>query len=381
MSKTIRIITLGIALFAMFFGAGNVVFPLALGRQLGDQVGWALVGLFISAAIIPMMGVFAGGIFNGDYQAFFARIGKIPGFILALLCMILIGPFGATPRTITVAHAAISWYYPSVSLLLFSIISVTLVLFFSLKEDKVVQVIGRYLGPLKITLICAVIVAGFFVTPTPIHTTVDGLKSFLLGFHKGYMTLDLLGAMFLAKLVLMGFDSANYKKKNDFYMDLFKVGALGAFLLGSVYVGFMLVGAWHGTQAIGVPEQQIIYALADYLLGRLGVVSSFTIALACLVTAIALTAIFADYLHTIVSKKRLPYNWSVIISVIVTNIFANLGFEGIMKTIEPIVLICYPALIILTMLNIAYKLWGFKPIKIPFYLTLAATIALNMGLL
>lgn len=379
--KFTRIITLGIALFAMFFGAGNVVFPIALGSQLGDQVGWALVGLFLSAAFIPMMGVFGGGLFEGDYQAFFARIGKIPGFILALLCMILIGPFGATPRTITVAHAAISWYFPAISLFIFSLAAVALITFFTLKEEQVVDVIGTLLGPIKITLICAIIVAGFFVPFTTCHGSSTPLKSFLLGFHKGYMTLDLLGAMFLVKLILMDFNSSAYKNPRDMYKDLFKVGFLGALLLGVVYVGFMLIGAWHGCVAAGVGEEQIIFSLADYLLGRLGVLSSFTIAIACLVTAIALTAIFADYLHTVVTQKRLSYTASVLLSVGITGFFSNLGFSGIMRTIGPVVQICYPALIVLTALNIAYKLWGFKPVKVPFYVTLILTIVVTLGIL
>ena len=376
-----QVISIGIALFAMFFGAGNVVFPLDVGRIMGDKVYWALFGLLISAIIMPITGVFGAAVFDGDYHAFFRRIGTIPGELLALLCMLVIGPFGAIPRTITVAHGAFSWYFPVISLFAFSLVAAALILFLALKEDKVIDVVGKILGPFKIILISAVIVSGFFVAPTMLHTNFLSMQSFLKGLREGYMTLDLLGAMFLAKLIWKSIDRSAGESSRSLLIGLMKGGVVGGFLLGIIYVGFMLVGAFHGIQiSQEVGRQQFIYALADFLMGRFGVVSSFTVALACLVTAIALTAIFADYVRNIILQvfgEKISYKSAVFGSVLITTIMANLGFEGIMNILAPIAIVCYPAIIVLTLCNIAYKTVGFKLVKAPFYATLLISIVIK----
>ena len=94
-TKSSTIIASGLALFSMFFGAGNVIFPLALGQFAQDKTFYAILGLLITAVGVPLIGVVAMALYDGHYKTFFARIGKTPGFILAVVMMGLIGPFGA----------------------------------------------------------------------------------------------------------------------------------------------------------------------------------------------------------------------------------------------------------------------------------------------
>lgn len=371
----VQVVSIGVALFAMFFGAGNVVFPLDLGRVLGDQVPVALLGIFISAVLMPLIGIFAGCVFDGDYKVFFERIGIWPGAILAFFCMVLIGPFGAIPRILTVSHGGLSWYFPNISLVLFTICAGALVLFFSLARANIVGIIGKYLGPLKVALLSLIIISGLFTPCVLVHTQVQPIQNFVRGFIEGYWTLDLLGAIFFARFVTGTLRKDAYSSPRALLADLFKAGALSAFLLGAIYAGFMLLGALQGARVPAtVGREQLIYALADVLLGRWGVLSSFTVALACLVTAIALTAAFADYLSTMLFAGRLPYKAAVVFTVFVSSAFANLGFEGIMHAIAPVVKMCYPALIVLSLCNIAYKLWDMQWVKVPVYITLLVTI-------
>ncbi|HJZ23647.1 MAG TPA: branched-chain amino acid transport system II carrier protein [Candidatus Babeliales bacterium] len=367
------ILALGIALFAIFFGAGNVVFPLDLGRQLGDKYIWGIIGILISGVIMPLVGVFGAALYDGNYREFFRRIGVIPGEILSLIIILLVGPFGAIPRTITVAHAAISWYFPAVSLFIFSIVTGVLVLLAALNQEKVIDVLGKFLGPIKVVLILSVIVCGFFIAPVIMPTNWTPLDAIWQGLGMGTYTLDLLAAMLITKLVLMGIDRSEIKTQRDLIIGLTKAGFIAAFLLGLVYVGFMIVGAFHGAQVPAVPTQQLIFAIADFVMGRFGFLSSLTVATACLVTAIALTSIFADYITNLAQElfhERISYKQAVFGSIIITVIFANLGFGGIMRYIGPIAVICYPALIVLVACNIAYKLFRFKLVKLPFYVTL-----------
>lgn len=376
---TKQILSLGVALFAMFFGAGNVVFPLDLGRVMGDSIPFALLGLFLSGVLMPLTGVFACAFFEGDYKAFFHRIGYIPGELLTLVCMVTIGSLGAIPRTVTLSHAAFSWYFPAFPLWVFTIIAGIIILFFTLREGKVVDVIGRYLGPIKIFLLSSVIISGFFVPSALIHTDFTSLQSFAVGLFAGYGTLDLLGAIFFAKLIILSVGHEATVDKSAFLKGLLKAGAIGALLLGTVYSGFMITSALHGSQIPAVGRDQLIFALGDFLLGRLGILVSFTVAIACLTTAIALTAVFSDYVSNDLFRGRLSYKAAVVMNVFIICAFSNLGFEGIMKMVIPVALICYPALIVLSLVNIAYKTVGFKPVKIPVYVALAFSTLRYIG--
>ncbi|MBN1549160.1 branched-chain amino acid transport system II carrier protein [Candidatus Babeliales bacterium] len=368
-----QIISLGVALFAIFFGAGNVVFPLDLGRMMGDHVTPAIVGIFFSAVVMPLLGLFSGVLFGGDYRAFFQRLGKKSGELWAFLCMILIGPFGAIPRTITLSHSAFAWYFPSFSLAMFSFLSAIIVWFLTVRKNEVMDVIGRYLGPLKIVLLLSVIVSAFFIKVTPPHTDISNLNALVSGFFEGFLTLDLLGAIFFSKLVFDALDKDLLSSPQRLLHSLFKAGVIGSLLLGGVYVGFMVAGAIHAAAVTTVPREQLIFALSDHLLGRLGMLSSFTVAAACLTTAVALTSLFADYLSIYIFRRKISYRVAVTLTVTITAAFANLGFSGIMDVIVPIVTVCYPAMIVLSILNILYKTNGFRFVKVPVYATVVIT--------
>src|SRR3989338_3392952 len=116
MSKTL---SAGIAMFAMLFGAGNVVFPLALGKEAGSTVGCAVAGFCLTAVLVPLLGLISTALYEGDYRKFLGRVGAVPAVIITAVCMILIGPFGAIPRCVNVAYGAVKWYFPYFSLFYF----------------------------------------------------------------------------------------------------------------------------------------------------------------------------------------------------------------------------------------------------------------------
>src|SRR3990172_2297492 len=107
-----KIVSVGLAIFAMLFGAGNVVFPLDLGRTVGAQVFFAVLGLTITGVIVPLIGLISAALFDGSYKKFLGMMGHIPGMFVALVCMLLIGPFGATPRCVSLSYAALQWHVP-----------------------------------------------------------------------------------------------------------------------------------------------------------------------------------------------------------------------------------------------------------------------------
>lgn len=116
-------LAIGLAMFSMFFGAGNSIFPLAVGQYAGDKNIYAMSGLILTAAIMPIAGVVAMVLYEGDYKQFFGRLGRVPGFLLALCVISLLGPLGSTPRCIALAYTTLKTAIPQLSMTLFSFVS------------------------------------------------------------------------------------------------------------------------------------------------------------------------------------------------------------------------------------------------------------------
>lgn len=376
----LRVVSVGLAMFAMFFGSGNLVFPLVLGRQVGDQAWYAMLGFFLTAAVVPIIGVIATVLYDGDYRKFLGRMGAIPGALIAMLCLALIGPFGIIPRCITVAYASTKWYMPGVSLFVFSIIAAIILGLCTLRPTKVVELLGRFLGPLKLLLLAIFVIQGLLLITTPLHTGYTPGQSLIEGLFMGYGTLDLIGAIFFSGLILTSLRHAIGASVTHKHLlrAAVQAGVMGALLLGIVYAGFVAIAAFHGNKVWDAGPAEIFSVLSMLLLGNYaGALANATVALATMTTAIALTTVFAQYLSNDIFAKKVRYEGALLITLIITIIFTNLGFAGIMQILGPIVEICYPALIVLSILNIAYKLFDFKPVKVPVYATLAGTIVIK----
>ena len=247
--------SVGFAMFAMLFGAGNVILPLVIGRNLGKNVWFGTAGFIATAVIIPLIGLIATMLCDGDYKKFLGRIGEFPSKIIIFLCLMLIGPLAFTPRTVTVAHAAVKLYFPGVSLFIFSLIAAGAIFACTYRESKVMDILGQYLGPVQLLLLLGVVVKGLF-HPAPLAPNLlTPYQGFMNGFLTGYGTGDLLATIFFSGLILMGL-KAGMKKgtvlshKKLAFMGL-QSGMVGAVSLGLVYAGFCIVAAFYGSRLAG----------------------------------------------------------------------------------------------------------------------------------
>lgn len=378
--KLSQILTIGFAMFSMFFGAGNVVFPLALGQTSQDQNIFAILGLLITAVAVPFLGLFAMTLYDGNYKGFFARMGKIPGFLIALVIMGLIGPFGAIPRCIALSYSTTELFFPGISIELFSLVSCLIIFLFTFKRSSIMDVLGNILTPFLILSLGIIIVKGMLFSPPATPVAIEPLTVFLQGLREGYQTMDLLGAFFFSSVIIVGVKShlQRFDPKNPgTIIDLIlKAIAVGASLLALVYVGFSYVSAFNSAALVNVPPDQMIGALAVQILGPYaGVVACAAVALACLTTAIALAAVSADYIYEDLSFKKIPYLTGLLITLAISYYVSTLNFTGIVKMLQPILEVFYPALILLTILNILHKTIGLKTVKGPVY----ALFALSLG--
>ncbi|MCB1112002.1 MAG: branched-chain amino acid transport system II carrier protein [Chlamydiales bacterium] len=364
------VLSTGLAMFAMFFGAGNVVFPLALGQYAQDQNLYAVLGLLLSAICVPFAGLIAMILFNGKYQEFFGRLGRIPGFVVALVIMGLIGPFGAMPRCIALSYSTLSMFTPSISLPLFSAIACLILFAFTVRPSSIIDVLGKYLTPFLLGSLLLIIIKGIATAPGAPVSGHDPVATFMMGLKEGYQTMDLLGAFFFSTVVTTSLHQHLHPKDKSDYKKIvalaLKASAIGAFLLAGIYIGFSYVAAMTSASLTHVPKDQILGSIALEVMGPYaGIVTSIAVALACLTTAIALANVFAEFIHADISKGKIKYPYALIGTIVATYFVSTLNFTGIVAALAPILSVGYPALIVLSLLNIMYKLYKFEPVKIP----------------
>lgn len=374
-----KIITSGLAIFAMQFGAGNIVFALAVGQYAQDKNLFAILGLILSGVIVPLLGLIAMTLFDGDYKSFFARIGKMPGLLLTTLILGLLGPFGAIPRCIALSHATTKMYMPNVSLILFSICCCLFIFLCTIKRARILELLGKVLTPMKLGSLVLLIICGYFFAPSMPTASHNEIVVFLKGFTDGYQPMDLLGSFFICAIILNGLKSGNEvalrSNPKALFMGSLKASCLGAFLLGIIYFGFSYVAALHSEGLANIKAEELVSKLATIVLGSFGgIFVSFTVTLACMTTAIALTTVFADFIHKDVSKEKVSYPIALIGTIATTFFISTLNFTGIVKMLAPILALCYPALIVLCVLNILHKLYGFKTVKEPVMLVFALSL-------
>lgn len=380
LSRIAPIVSTALALFAMLFGSGNIAFPLGLGRDLGDVAWYAMVGFFIIAALVPIIGIVAMALYEGSYRDFMKSIGTIPASVVIFICFALAGPFCVIPRCIAFSHQALQWLAPSVSLFPFTLFIAGVILLATLRKNGVVDIMGKFLGPLKLTLLSIVILKGLVAVPRIAACSLTGWDSFKQGIVVGCGTLDLLGVIFTSGLLMASLAHDTLGKartKREIIVILLQAGVLTGLLLGVLYAGFVIVASMQSAaqECSGVSEAKLLSVLAAILLGAGGgTLASITTVVAFSTTAIGLTTIFAEYLST-ESRGLLSYRAAVVATVVVATFFANYGADGIKSLLDPVIMVLYPALIVLAIANIVAKITNVHFVKIPFYGTIAMMLA------
>ncbi len=376
--------SVGLSIFAMFFGAGNIVFPLALGQFTLDKNFYGILGLLITAVLVPLAGLLAMLLYGGDYQAFFRRIGKIPGFTIVVLILALIGPFGGIPRCITVSYSTLEAFKMTgpegIGLTLFSLLSCVALFLFTYRPRRILTWLGYVLTPILLLSLGAIIVKGLWLMPEADHTLSGKWQTFSHGVLEGYNTMDLLASFFFSSVVLLCLQQGKLSeaKGNKKMISVALVGSLiAALLLALVYVSLSYIAAGYSSELTSVQGHQMLGTLAHHLLGaKAGLLTGLAVLFACMTTEIALTAVFARFLHEILFPGKLSFPLSIGLTLVAAFFISTFRFEGISSFIVPILQVCYPALIVLTLLNILYKLLNFQPVKFPFYATFALSIVL-----
>ncbi len=345
--------TTGLGLFAMFFGAGNVVFPLFVGMKAGTGLIPAITGLLLTAVALPMAAVLAMVEYRGEQKAYFARAGKWGGALLLLLCLFLLGPFLVVPRTVSVAHSAISQTIIPVSPEVFGLGYCILIAILSLNTNTMLRLMGQFFTPLMLILLGWIIAAGIF-TPATNTIALDHAEGFSFGLKEGYFTLDAIAALVFGQFIYV---QLRHQSKDlshtHFKKHVIQASCVAGLLLSLVYIGLAYIShkqADASMLSLDLKQALLILLSAKMLPEKFIGVAGIIIASACITTACALSKIFADYLHHFVRHytRKISDTHCLLFTIAIAYGMSLLGFNELMAYFSPVIIACYPVFILLT---------------------------------
>lgn len=342
---------IGFALFSMFFGAGNVIFPPYLGLGSGSQWPLGFLGYYIADVGLALLSMFAI-LRQGSPTGVTARIGKVPAVLLMCAIVLCIGPMLAIPRTAaTTYETSILPLTSSVSPVLFSVIFFLLVLVLCLRESAVVDIVGKILTPVLLAGLLVLIVVGVVhplgpVSPQPLVDNVGAT-----GVEAGYQTMDVLATLIFGYIIL----KSAWKKGHTEWKDQARVVAGASVVAGLgllvVYLGLTYLGATTGSFFdLSVDRTQLVLSIVQALLGKGGMILfAVVVALACLTTSVGLVSACSDYFSGLTSG-RLPYKVLVCVICVFSAVISNFGLNEIIAIAAPILSVVYPPTLVLIVL-------------------------------
>ena len=355
-------------LFGMFFGAGNLIFPVHLGQLAGWNVIPAMVGFIITAVGIPILGVAAIGNTHSDgLQALSSKVGKGYGYVFTCLLYLTIGPFFAIPRCATTSFTTgvqpmLGSIPEGAALLVFSLIFFALVLFFSLRPAGITVWIGKIINPLFLVFLAVLVISALCAPGAPISVVEpDGAYhdgALFSGFIEGYGTMDAIAGLAFGIVVIDIIRSMGVTNDADVAKDVLRSGVLTGILMAVIYVATILMGAQsRGLFDISANGGIALAQISGHYLGSAGsIILALTITLACLKTSIGLVTSCADAFSRMFPRLFSYKVWAVIFSVFSFGI-SNFGLSKLIEYSLPVLMFLYPLAITLILLALCGKLF------------------------
>ncbi|KAA8731605.1 branched-chain amino acid transport system II carrier protein [Acinetobacter qingfengensis] len=353
------IIALGFMTFALFIGAGNIIFPPIVAQQAGENVWIAALGFLITGVGLPVITIMALSKTKGSIEILSSPLGKYASLLLTVICYLSVGPLFATPRTATVSYEiGMSSYFTNKDqgLWIYSALYFFAVMIVSLYPNKLLDTVGYVLAPLKIIAL-AILGITAFVIPAgtiapPIKNYVD--HPFSEGFVNGYLTMDTLGALVFGIVIIQAIYSRGITETRQVTKYAVIAGIMAGVGLTFVYLSLFKLGL--GSHDI-VPNAEngaiILHAYVQHAYGDLGALFlTVLICLACMVTAVGLTCACAEYFHEL---TKLSYKLLVFILVGSAFIVSNLGLTKLIAVSVPVLTAIYPPAIVVIVLSFLWK--------------------------
>lgn len=343
----------GFALFSMFFGAGNLMFPPLLGLKAGDAWFMVMLGFVISAVIIPLLGIFAHARLQGTMLDFAKKVS--PTFSL-IYCIIvyLISITLPSPRTASVTHEIAIHPFFGTSAWLTSVIYFSLVLLFVLNRSKVLNLLGKFLSPVLFIVVLSIICIGIFSVQNPVINPSEFKTPMIKGLLEGYQTFDAIGAVVVGGVIII---SLKIKGENNFIRNrglIISSGIVAGMGLLIIYSGMIYSGALFNNQFdTNVTRTELLSGLSLITLGNIGkTFLSVLVSLACFTTAVGIITGTADFIKGLFDNSQKMYVITAIIACFLGVLIGQFDVHYIVIIAIPALMFIYPITIVLIVLNI-----------------------------
>lgn len=353
MNKTKQTAVFGFALFAGFFGAGNLILPPLLGFNSGTDWWLVALGFIITATVIPLLSIFAHAKLQGTMFDFGKKVSPLFSLVFCF-CIYAIAMALPCPRTAAVAHEmAIAPFFNS-SALLTSIVYFSLAFIFVMNRNKVLSILGKYLTPIIVLIVLAIIVLGVFSADTTIRPSTFKTP-IISGLLEGYQTYDAMAGMIMGGVVLV---SINNSKNTLSFVEkrkmIAKSGLIAMTGLFIIYAGLIAIGAFYNGQFdTNISRTDLLSGLATKTLGNVGATFlSVLVALACFTTAVAIIVSIADFFKAYFKGSKNAYLITVIICCSVGILVGQMEVKYIIDVALPALMFIYPLCIVLILLNV-----------------------------
>lgn len=352
MNKRKEILILGMALFSMFFGAGNLIIPTSLGVKVGTSWFTAGLGFALTGIGLPLLGVLA---FTkcGSLDDFASKVSTKFNTIYLTTLILVIGPLFAIPRTgSTVYEMAVLPFLRNevgaIPAIINAVIFFGITLFLVLNESTITDILGKYLTPIILVILLAITAIGL-INPIgeAVVTKISG-NQFTFGFMEGYQTMDALASVLFGIIIVRGLEAKGVKDSNEQKKYLTGAGLIAVIGLGVIYFSLMYLGS-QISKLENLSTAQTALKIAELTLGAYGrAFFGLCVAAACLTTSVGLVALVSDWFSKLLN---IDYKKLAIFTCIFSGALSVMGLDAILGLAVPVLVVLYPITIVLILLN------------------------------
>ena len=360
----------GLTLFSMFFGAGNLIFPPFLGAQAGTDTWPAMVGFAISAIGLPVLGVVAVAQ-SGGLPVLAGRVGKKFAWLFTLLIYVSIGPGLAIPRTASTSfEMAVSPFWPNAPLWVlcaYSFVFFAVAMLVAFKPEKLTDRLGKALGPILLALIFVMVVGCFVNAPGGYGVPGGNYTGNVVaqGFVDGYQTMDTIAALNFGIIIALNIQNRGVTDEKSVMRYTIRAGWIAGAVLLVVYSALAHIGAVSGGSFENYSNGAgVLTNLMSWMYGPAGTaLLGLIFVIACLNTCIGLFSCCSEYFS--LQWPKIPYRAWVVIFAVISFFVSIAGLDTILAISVPILSAIYPVAIVLIALGLAHRITGKAPLCYP----------------
>ena len=375
----------GLALFSMFFGAGNLIVPPFLGAQAGVHTWPAMAGFALSAVGLPILGVVAVAK-SGGLDALAGRVGRRFAFVFTLLVYLSIGPGLAIPRTASTSfEMAVTPFFPSAPgwvLPVYALAFFAAAMALALRPDKLTDRLGKITGPCLLALILCIVVGCFVYPPGGYGPALGAYQSGAAarGFVDGYQTMDTIAALNFGIVIALNLKARGVPEGRPVVRCTVRAGYLAGGVLLLVYALLAHVGAVSGGAFPGAENgAEVLSRAVSFLYGPVGsVLLGLIFVIACLNTCIGLFSSCSQYFATVF--PRLSYRAWVLVFGVVSYVVSIFGLNAILAVSVPVLNALYPVAIVLIVLGLCHRVCGKAPLCYPMAVAFCGVVSVLYAL-